>query len=169
MQDQFDNDVIINQINSLFESLEFTGEDRDVIITIKARASQIVLEEVSKPIYPDFPDQILDGCYPLHLERRYYRISLRNPTPPADSPVMEVKYPRQFSYYRLDVGSNSTYYKKTEGREKMHFFMPTTATWVESVYSDDDLYANKADHGRLHEVSFTDLPDSIQTLEGDCE
>lgn len=168
MHNQFNDNAIIGQINSLFESLEFTGEDRDVIITIKARASQIALEEVSKPIYPDYPDQILDGYYPLHLERHYYRISLRDPIAPPDSPVIEVKYPKQFSYYRLDVESHSTYYKKTEGRTKMQFFMPVT-NWVDSVYSDAEDYARQDGHGRLYEVTFTDLPEAIQTLEGDCE
>src|SRR4051812_31632473 len=123
----------IEQIERLFAGQDFVGEEREVVITIKARSSQVVLEEYSQPCYTAI-DHF--RSYPLHVEQRYYRISLRNPTPPAGSYIMEIKYPRQFSYYRLGEEPHSTFYKKTEGRDKMQFFMPATAAWGESIYSD---------------------------------
>lgn len=47
--------------------------------------------------------------------------------------------------------------------------MPATAAWGEFSYSDVEDYASQGGHARMYEVSFTDLPEAIQTLEGDCE
>ena len=166
MQHNFDEDAAIGQINALFQCMDFVGEDRDVVITIRAKASQIALEEVSKPIY-----ETVDSLeyQPLYAVQQYYRLSLRNPTPPAGHSTIEIKYPKQHSYYFLDEEPNFTYYKHTKGRDRMQFFLPETGTWRESTYVDAEDYANRGGHGRMYEVNITDLPDSIQALEGDCE
>jgi hypothetical protein len=156
----------IEQIDRLFAGQNFVGKDREVTITIRAKASEIVLEEYNQPLYTTIDPFEADR---LHALWRYYRISLRNPTPPRGSYILEIKYPQQFFYYRLGIGQHSTYYKKTEGRDKMQFFMPAKEAWVESVYSAPEDYAVQGGHGRMHEVSFTDLPEDIQLFEGDCE
>lgn len=156
----------IEQIDSLFATQDFVGEDREVTITIRVKSSEVFLEEYSKPRYVDVGPF---RSYPLRVEQRYYRISLRNPTPPQGSHIMEIKYPQQFSYYRLGLDPHSTYYKKTEGRDKMQWFMPGSETWGESVYSDVEDYASQETHGRMYQVNFTDLPAEIQELEEACE
>jgi len=166
MTNPFSEEQAIEQIEGTFAGQDFVGEDREVVITIRARTSQVVLEEYSQPRYTAIDPF---RSYPLHVKQRYYRISLRNPTPPPGSYIMEIKYPKQFSYYRLGEEPYSIFYKKTEGRDKMQFFMPDTAVWGESIYSDVEDYAGQGGHGRMYEVSFTDLPEDIQMLEGDCE
>lgn len=156
----------IEQIDRLFSAQDFAGKDREAIITIRAKASEIVLEEYNQPLYTTVDPF---GADRLHALRRYYRISLRNPTPPAGSYILEIKYPQQFFYYRLGIGQHSTYYKKTEGRDKMQFFMPAKEAWVESVYSAPEDYTVQDGNGSMYAVSFTDLPEEIQELEGVCE
>lgn len=57
----------------------------------------------------------------------------------------------------------------TEGRNKMQFFMPVDGTWGDFGYSDTEGYASQPERASMYEVSFTDLPDTIQAIEGDCE
>jgi hypothetical protein len=166
IRDEYSDEATLRQINELFSSIDYTGPDRDVILTIRAKASQIVLEEVSKPIY-DRVDSL--EYQPLHAVQQYYRISMRNPTAPAEHPVIEIRYPKQFSYFRSGKEPDVTYYKQTEGRNRMQFFLPETGSWCESIYLDAEDYASQGGHARMYEVNFTDLPEAIQMLEGDCE
>jgi hypothetical protein len=51
----------------------------------------------------------------------------------------------------------------------MQFFMPVDGTWGDFGYSDTEGYASQPERASMYEVSFTDLPDTIQAIEGDCE
>jgi hypothetical protein len=166
-RDDYSEDAVIDQIDSLFYEQGITeAKDQDVIITIRAKRGQVVIEECRVPFRPQ---SIGAPAVIPAWEQRYYRINLRNPEPPPGSFIMEIKFSKQFTYYRLGSEPHSVYYKKTEGWNKMQFFMPETTSWGESVYSDAEDYANQGGHARMCEVSFTDLPDVIQEFERDCE
>jgi hypothetical protein len=163
-----DKDDIIREIDSLFydEHVKYEIAEDEVIITIKAKRSQVVIEHYQEPTLEDYPGLPLTTP---QWSRHYYRINLRNPEAPPGQSIIELKFPKQFTYYCLGTEPHITYYKQTEGRNRMQFFLPETGSWRESTYLDAEDYANRGGHGRMNEVSFTDLPDSIQTLEGDCE
>jgi len=165
--DNYSEEAVANQIDSLFCEKGIAGDkDQDVVITIRAKRGQVVIEECRIPFYPN--DPTAPAVIPA-WEQRYFRINLRNPEPPPGSFIMEIRYPKRFSYYRLGLQPHSVYYKKTEGWDRMQFFMPETASWRESIYSDVEDYASQGGHGRMYEVNITDLPDEIQAIEGDCE
>lgn len=163
-----DRDEIIHQIDALFydEHVKYGIAGDEVIITIRAKRSQVAIEHYQEPMLEDYPGSPLTTP---RWNRHYYRISLRNPEAPPGHSIIEFKLPKRFSYYCLGTEPHATYYKRTEGRDRMQFFLPDTGSWRESTYLDAEDYANRAGHARLYEVNITDLPDSIQAIEGDCE
>lgn len=155
----------IEEIDALFYRTQpYLGGDEEVIITIRAKASQVCLES--------FADIDQNPYKPLNVsynERMYYRINLRDVRPIPGKYVMTFRYPERFTYYKhIESPQSTKYYRRIEGK-KMQFFIESQGTWRNSVYADAESFNNMAGVGALQEIDFKELPVEIKLVERDCE